>query len=205
MRLKLGVIVGAVGVRGDVRARLFTLLPERLVTFKTLGNLEGTQQWQVVRSSVVQAPGQAGRPSADMTARLSLAGVTTRTMAEALKGQFLCVDRLELPALDEEEFYHADLVGCAAVTLAGEMLGRIVAVENFGAQDNLLVRSHSQNDTKADVLAPSQGLIMIPFTHAAVPQVDLMRRVVHVETAFVITSKDAQEGRNLKVKKDHGS
>jgi 16S rRNA processing protein RimM len=63
------------------------------------------------------------------------AEVTDRNGAEALRGTLLTVPRSALPPLDEDEYYHADLIGLVAETAAGEVLGIAVAVENFGAGD----------------------------------------------------------------------
>ena len=63
------------------------------------------------------------------------AEVSDRNSAEALRGQLLTVDRTALPPLEEGEYYHADLLGLPCVSAAGEPLGKVVAVENFGAGD----------------------------------------------------------------------
>jgi 16S rRNA processing protein RimM len=97
-----------------------------------------------------------------------LAAIADRTAAEALKGASLYVDRERLPAPGEGEFYHADLVGLAAVTPDGRPLGEVVAVHNHGAGDLLELR-----------LAGSGRTELVAFTDAFVPEVDLAaRRVV---------------------------
>ncbi len=85
-----------------------------------------------------------------------LAGVSDRTAAEALKGVDLYVDRDRLPPAAEGEFYHADLIGMAAVDPAGQRIGEIVAVQNFGAGDLLEIR-----------LAGARQTELIPFTDAS--------------------------------------
>src|SRR5688572_17603150 len=64
-----------------------------------------------------------------------IAGIADRSAAEALRGQLIEVDRSALPPLEEGEYYHADLIGLPCVDRAGAHLGRVVAVENFGAGD----------------------------------------------------------------------
>jgi 16S rRNA processing protein RimM len=100
------------------------------------------------------------RPARDRLV-VKFRGVDDRNAAEALNGLDLYVDRGRLPAAEEDEFYHADLIGLAAFSEAGEALGTVVAVQNFGAGDILEI-------------APSRGpSLLIPFTKAAVPLVDL--------------------------------
>jgi 16S rRNA processing protein RimM len=98
----------------------------------------------------------------------SVAGIRDRTAAEALKGVSLYVDRDRLPPPDEGQFYHADLIGLAAVDPAGRPVGQVVAVHNHGAGDILEVR-----------LADGGKTELVAFTDAFVPEVDLTgRRVV---------------------------
>ena len=69
-----------------------------------------------------------------------LADIGDRTAAEALKGVELYVDRARLPAAAEGEFYHADLIGLAALDAEGNTLGSVVAVQNYGAGDLIEIR-----------------------------------------------------------------
>ena len=94
----------------------------------------------------------------------TLKGVTTREEAERLNGIELYIAREKLPATDDDEYYHADLIGLAAVNAADEPLGRVIAIHNFGAGDIIEI-------------APPQGATMLlPFTNAVVPTVDLGER-----------------------------
>jgi 16S rRNA processing protein RimM len=92
--------------------------------------------------------------------------VPDRTAAEALRGTELTVPRSALPPLAEGEYYHADLIGLAAVTPAGEPVGRVVLVENFGAGDVLEIE---RADGKR---------FMVPMRPEAVPEWDGERLVV---------------------------
>ena len=95
-------------------------------------------------------------------------GVVDHTAAEALEGTELWVDRDRLPAPEAGAFYHADLIGLAAVDPEGRALGEIVGVHNFGAGDLLELRPAGSGRTE-----------LVPFTEAFVPEVDLAaRRVV---------------------------
>jgi 16S rRNA processing protein RimM len=90
-----------------------------------------------------------------------IAGVADRDAAERLKGVRLYVSRDVLPAPGEEEYYHADLLGLRVDLGDGSELGRIRAVHDFGAGDTL------------EVMRPEGGVVMVPFTRAVVPVVDL--------------------------------
>jgi len=144
-------VVGAHGVRGLVRIKSFTEAPGDIAAYGPLSDEAGA------RSFAVRVTGEA--KGAILAA---IAGVADRDAAEALKGTRLYVDRAALPVpVDAEEFYHADLIGLMAEDRAGRALGRVVAVHNFGAGDLLEI-------------APEGGQsLLLPFTKAAVPEVDL--------------------------------
>jgi 16S rRNA processing protein RimM len=88
-------------------------------------------------------------------------GIETRDDAERLNGVELYIARDKLPATEDDEYYHADLIGLAAVTTADEPLGRVVAIHNFGAGDII------------EIAPPSGTTMLLPFTNAVVPTVDL--------------------------------
>ena len=99
----------------------------------------------------------------------TLKGITTREEAERLNGIELYVAREELPDTDEDEYYHADLIGLAAVTPADQPLGRVVAIHNFGAGDII------------EIAPPHGATLLLPFTNAVVPTVDLAGGRVVIE------------------------
>ena len=115
----LAAIIGAHGVIGEVRLKLFT---DDLKRYPVLNAGERVFTLKSLR------PGPNG-------AVARLAEVADRNAAEALRGTELTVPRSALPPLAEGEYYHSDLIGQDAVSTEGEALGRIVAVENFGAGD----------------------------------------------------------------------
>ena len=121
----LAAITGAHGVTGEVRLKLFG---------------EGVASLKGFRAFVV--PGREGpltpnsiRDDGKGGAIARFVEVADRNMAEALRGALLTVPREELPALADGEYYHADLIGLAAVSEDGAPLGTVIAVENFGAGD----------------------------------------------------------------------
>ena len=158
-RILLGRIAGAHGIRGEVLIKTFTEAPENVGAYGPLSDESGTRIFKL--KSVRATP-------KGVVARLQ--GVDDRNGAEALKGIALYIERDRLPAAAEGEFYHADLIGLAAVDGDGKPIGEIVAVQNYGAGDLLEIR-----------LAGSSKTELVPFTDAAAPEVDIAaRRVVVV-------------------------
>jgi 16S rRNA processing protein RimM len=96
--------------------------------------------------------------------------VRDRNAAEQLTNLRLFVPRERLPPPAADEFYHADLIGLAAVTAAGVEVGTVVAVHNFGAGDILELRPPAGGTT-----------IMLPFTDAFVPRIDIAGGRIVVE------------------------
>ena len=148
----LAVIIGAHGVGGEVRLKVFADDLSRHKQFNdgalTLKSLrEGNQ----------------------IIARF--AEIPDRTTAERMRGTELTVARDALPPLGEGEYYHADLIGLPAVSTAGDDLGRVVAVENFGAGDVL------------EIERPDGKRFMVPMTADAVPEWG--ERVV-IDSSFVL-------------------
>jgi 16S rRNA processing protein RimM len=118
----LAAIIGAHGVGGEVRLKLFGDGPESL---KVYGTLLAGDRALTLKSIRAGANGAVAR----------FAEVTDRNGAEALRGTPLTVPRSALPPLAEGEYYHVDLIDLPCISDAGESVGRIVAVENFGAGD----------------------------------------------------------------------
>lgn len=150
-RVCLGVIVGAQGVRGEVRIKPFTAEPEDIGAYGPVSDAGATRVFEMkIR----------GQTKGVVIAALK--GVVDRNAAEALKGTELYVDRARLPAPeDEDTFYHADLVGLAAEDENGKPVGQVAAVFDHGAGDVL------------DIRLADGKLITVPFTKAVVPVVDL--------------------------------
>ena len=151
-------IGAAHGVRGAVRLWTFTEDPLAVKRYGPLATRDGARHFEV--TSTREAKGHLVA---------TLKGITTREEAERLNGIELYAAREKLPATDEDEYYHADLIGLAAVTAADEPLGRVVAIHNFGAGDIIEI-------------APLHGATMLlPFSNAVVPTVDLAGGRVVIE------------------------
>jgi len=150
-RLCVGVVVGAHGTGGAVKIKSFTRRPGDLAAYGPLTDETGGRSYRVAIAS--------GRGDV-MVCRMD--GVEDRDAAAALKGLRLYVSRSALPPTEgEEEYYHADLLGLAVETVAGEALGRVRAVHDFGAGDVI------------EVSGEAGGSVFVPFTRAVVPKVDL--------------------------------
>jgi len=161
-------IGAAHGVRGAVKLWTFTEDPLAVRHYGPLTTKDGARQFEVTHA----------REARDHLVA-TLKGVSTREDAERLNGIELYVAREKLPETDEDEYYHADLIGLAAVTAANEPIGRVIAIHNFGAGDIIEI-------------APAQGASMLlPFTNATVPTVDLVNGRVVVELPRVIEGDDA--------------
>ncbi|NOJ43993.1 ribosome maturation factor RimM [Bradyrhizobium australiense] len=161
-------IGAAHGVRGAVKLWTFTEDPLAVKHYGPLTTKDGARQFEVTHV----------REAKDHLVA-TLKGIATREDAERLNGLELYVARDKLPGTDEDEYYHADLIGLAAVNAANEPLGRIIAIHNFGAGDIIEI-------------APAKGATMLlPFTNAVVPTVDLAGGRVVIELPQEIEGDDA--------------
>jgi len=145
----LGAVAGAYGVRGEVRLKSFCAVPEAIAQYGPLTTEDG-RSFDVTLTRPI---------SGAYAARLS--GVTTKEAADALKGARLHVSRDRMPPPDDEEYYHADLIGVAVFDTGGVRIGEIKAVQDHGAGDIL------------EVSRPGLPELLVPFTRATVPTIDL--------------------------------
>jgi 16S rRNA processing protein RimM len=151
-------IGAAHGVRGAVKLWTFTEDPLAVQGYGPLATKDGARQFEIANV-------RAAKDHLVATFK----GVASRNDAEKLNGIELYVAREKLPATDDDEYYHADLIGLAAVNTANEPLGRVIAIHNFGAGDIIEI-------------APPQGATMLlPFTNAVVPTVDIAGGRVVIE------------------------
>jgi 16S rRNA processing protein RimM len=138
----LAAIIGAHGLTGEVRLKLFTGDVSGLKAHKAFNN--GTLTLKSIR------PGNA------IIARF--AEITDRNGADAARGTALTVPRDALPPLEPGEYYHADLIGLPCVSTNDEDIGICVAVENFGAGDVL------------EIERPDKTRFMVPMKAEVVPE-----------------------------------
>ncbi|MCP3461952.1 MULTISPECIES: ribosome maturation factor RimM [unclassified Bradyrhizobium] len=162
-------IGAAHGVRGAVKLWTFTEDPFAVRRYGPLLTKDGKRQFEVA---------QAREAKDHLVATFK--GVTTRDDAERLNGIELYVAREKLPATDEHEYYHTDLIGLAAVTAAGDVLGRVLAIHNFGAGDII------------EIAPPKGTTLLLPFSNAVVPEVDLNGGRVVIELPQEIEGEDEE-------------
>ncbi len=165
-RIVLGAIAGAHGVRGLVKLKSFTDVPEDMLSFGPLRFGAAGRDVTVTHKGMVKGLLLA-----------AIEGVADRNAADALRGTELTISRDRLPALvadeDGEDFYVADLIGLNAVDPDGGVLGGIVAVHDFGAGDMLEVAPEGS-------ARGGRETFYVPFTREAVPDVDLVAGKVTV-------------------------
>jgi len=149
-RVLLGEIGAAQGLKGEVRLRSYTAEPAAIARYGALHDEHG----RVVEIESVRATPKA------LVARIK--GINTREAAEALNHTKLYIERARLPQRKEEEWYHADLIGLAAIDRHGERIGVVVGVHNFGAGDLIEVKP-----------AEGDATVLVPFTRETVPEVDV--------------------------------
>jgi 16S rRNA processing protein RimM len=146
----LGEIGAAQGLKGEVRLRSYTEEPTAIASY---GALEDE------RGRAVEIESFRVTPKA-LIARIK--GVTSREGAEALARTKLYLPRTRLPEREEEEWYHADLIGLSAIGQDGETIGTVVAIQNFGAGDLIEIKPMGGGAT-----------VLVPFTRETVPEVDV--------------------------------
>jgi 16S rRNA processing protein RimM len=145
----LGVVIGAQGLKGEVKVKTFTQSPGKFGAYGPLHTKDG----KCFRAISVR--------EAKDGAVVALEGVNDRNAAEALKGAELYVPRLALPKEDADEFYHADLIGLRAEDTEGRAMGTVRALHNFGAGDVIeLVRDDGDE-------------VFLPFTREVAQQIDI--------------------------------
>jgi 16S rRNA processing protein RimM len=145
-RVCVGVITGAQGVRGAVRIKSFTEIPEDVAGYGPVENEAGDRRFELRVLGAAKGVLIAEVP-----------GVENRDQAERLRGLRLYLSRAALPETATDEFYHADLIGLEAVLGDGTPVGRVRAVHDFGAGDTL------------ELERPGSVSVLVPFTRAVVP------------------------------------
>jgi len=163
----VAAIAGAFGVRGEVKIKSFTAEPESCLTYGPLMDENG---------KVILTPVKS-RPVKNALA-VTCEEIKTPEQADALKSTKLYVPRSVFPDLDEDDFYHSDLIGLDVKTTNGKRAGKIIAVHDFGAGDMLEIK-------------PKDGTSFYhPFTKAGVPKVDIGAGRVVIE---IIEADETEE------------
>ncbi len=169
-RVIVGAIGGSFGVQGEVRLKSFCADPQAIADYTPLYTEDGRAFAQVVLT---------GQLKNGFTARID--GVVTKEDADALRNISLYAERALMPSLPDDEYYYADLIGLTVLDTGGVTLGTVKNVMDHGAGDLL------------EVIVPMQAeTILLPFTQAAVPTVDLAaKRIVADPPDGLFPSDDA--------------
>ncbi|MGC6475131.1 MAG: ribosome maturation factor RimM [Parvibaculales bacterium] len=168
----LGAFAGAHGVRGEVRVKTFTQDPMDLAAYGPVQTEDGRQHFDITAIT----PDKIG-------ARVRLAGITNREQAQSLKGTRIYISRSALPASDDEDdFYHADLLGLVALDAQGGAWGRVIGVHNFGAEDLLEIKADKNTDTQ-----------FIPFTKEYVPDIHLEKGTLTALPVSMVEPENNEE------------
>ena len=158
--------MGAQGLKGEVKAKVFTDTPDALPRYGVLHTKDG-RKLKIT----------AFRPAKEGEAVIAFEGISDRNQAEALKGTELFVERAALPQPAEEEFYHADLIGLEVRDSEGRTLGKVIALHNFGASD-VLEFARSDGDS-----------VHLAFTRETVPQ-------IHVADGYIVVAVPEDDEEN---------
>ena len=185
-KICVGVIVGARGLKGDVRVKSFTDDPGDVASYGPVETDDGT-------TLVLKVTGES---KGVVVVRID--SMTDRTDAEALRGQRLYVERTALPKTeDEDEYYHTDLIGLAVVDETDTECGTVIALYNFGGGDMIDIRRSDGHS------------LILPFTAAVVPVVDVVSgRIVVSSNAIAAAEAEpdsAAEAELDSVPEDDGS
>jgi 16S rRNA processing protein RimM len=157
-------------MRGAVKLWTFTEDPSSVQAYGPLWTKDGARSFEF--TELREAKGHLVA---------TFKGIATRAEAERLNGLELYVARERLPATEDNEYYHADLIGLAAITPAGEPLGRVAAIHNFGAGDIIEI-------------APESGpSLLLPFSNAVVPTVDIANGRVVIELPREIDGEEREQ------------
>ncbi len=174
-RVIVAAVAGAHGVSGRVKLKTFTEDPANVGTFGPLSDESGERQFDIRVT---------GSTKGGVIAELS--GIRNRDQAEALKGTTLHVERSRLPTLeDEDDYYQADLIGLEAVHVDGHRLGRVKAVHTLGAGEVLEIQPPSRAGRRS---------LLIPFTRAAVPVVDIAGGQLTIDPPHEIDARPEEDG-----------
>ena len=166
-RILMGVIGRPHGVKGLVRVTSYAADPDDLTAY---GPLRAGEDGARLSLRWV-APGLA-----------AIEGITDRTAAERLTNTRLYLERAALPAPEEQEFYHADLIGLAAEDAQGAALGRVGTVHDYGAGASL------------EIVRDGAAPLLVPFTQTCVPVVDVAGGRVVIEPPAEVVAQDPHPG-----------
>lgn len=167
-RICLGAIVGVHGIKGEVKVKSFTEYAEDIDQYGDVEDEAGLRKFKI------KVIGHSKE-----LLRVKIKGIDDRDAAFALKGTGLYVNKDVLPELNEEEFYHTDLIGLEARNENSEFIGEVVGVYNFGAGDMLEIKTSETGKSE-----------MLPFTSEYVPTVNIKDGYIIVSSLLAFAEND---------------
>ena len=174
-RVIVGRFGAAHGVRGEIRLQSFTQNPSAIGKLKPLTDAKGERVFKLVKI----------RPVRDAMFVAQVEGIADRDAAEALVNTELYVERSKFPKAAKDEYYVTDLIGLPVFLAAGEPAGTVLNVVNYGAGDILEIRPPDGGETR-----------LVPFTKAAVPDVDIAAGRVVIAPPAEIEAKPPEGGED---------
>ena len=167
----LGVVLGAHGVRGAVRIKSFAMNASDIAAYGPLQSEDGGTRYALTVRGVSRGAVLA-----------QIDGIDRREAAEALQATRLYVAREALPETEEDEFYHADLIGLSARTASGETYGVVSGIFDYGAGDVIEIEREQDRS------------ILFPFTRDNVPEIDLAAGCLVIDPPVESEAGDAGDG-----------
>ncbi len=166
-RVAVGVVVGAHGIRGQVKIKSFTTNPYDITAYGTILNKDGTRRFDLSIDAETKG-----------TLIATLKGVKDRNAAELMRGTELFVAKDRIPEPEEDEFYYDDLIGLEVRAENGEVLGSISAVQNYGAGDVVEMKLASTNQKE-----------LYPFTKATFPSLHIAEGYCIADLPDIVEAK----------------
>lgn len=173
-RLCLGAVAGVHGIKGEVKVKSFTEVDTDIDQYGPLESKDGSKKF------TIKVTGRSKE-----LLRVKIKGIDDRNAAEALIGTALYVNKDVLPELEEDEYYHTDLIGLKVIEKnSNQEAGKVEGVYNFGAGEILEIKVNATNK-----------LEMIPFTKQYVPVVNVKEGYIIVESAIMNFAADDKEDK----------
>ena len=170
-QILLGKIVAPYGLKGEVKIKSFTADPLDVASYGKVVLRDGrcfTLSNARLQGEVVIA---------------AVKGISDRNASEALKGLELYIDRDDLPEVEANEFYQADLIGMAVLDANGNALGEVTGFQHFGAGDLV------------EIAMPGGKVGLVPFADSMIPEIDVEEgRLILSETGVVVLKADFEPG-----------
>ena len=167
-RVAVGVFGAPHGVRGEIKIKSYTGDPLAIADYAPLTDQSGQRRFVLKKA----------RPLKDDLLIATVDGVTDRDVAAKLTNLELYASREDMPEAEEDEFYHADLIGLKAIDEQDVEIGVVLALHNFGAGDIVEIRRESGD------------LVMLPFTETVVPEVDIAKKRIVVAPPIETESEE---------------